>query len=137
MQPLHRLLKALAEHNRLRILNLLLEEPFCVCDLESLLGLPQSLLSRHLACLRNAGLVVDRRQGMRVQYSLASDQEVLNIIRSCLRQASPREHTYREDLRRLQDLRSSGCLSVVPEQQASAPIHNQQEMRNENQSLDV
>ncbi|MGQ9663215.1 MAG: ArsR/SmtB family transcription factor [Kiritimatiellia bacterium] len=111
MQPLHRLFKALAEPNRLRILNLLLEEPFCVCELESFLGLPQSLLSRHLAYLRSAGLVMDRRQGMRVQYSLASDQEVVEILISCLRQALLSEEIYREDRRRCEELRAACCSS--------------------------
>lgn len=124
MQPLHRLLKALAEHNRLRILNLLLEEPFCVCELESMLGLPQPLLSRHLAYMRSVGLVMDRRQGMRVQYSLASDQEVLNLLRSCLRQALLQEETYREDLRRLEESRAACCLPAAPEAPASASIDN-------------
>jgi len=119
MPPLHRLFKALAEPNRLRILNLLLEEPFCVCELESLLGLPQPLLSRHLAYLRSAGLVVDRRQGMRVQYSLASDLEVLEILKTCLRQALVREEIYREDRCRCQELRAACCSSDARESSIS------------------
>jgi ArsR family transcriptional regulator len=109
MQPLHRLFKALAEPNRLRILNLLLDEPFCVCEMEAILGLPQSLLSRHLAYLRSAGLVVDRRQGMRVQYSLASGQQVLETLKGCLRQALLCEETYREDRRQREHLRAACC----------------------------
>jgi ArsR family transcriptional regulator len=120
MQPLHRLFKALAEPNRLRILNLLLEEPFCVCELESFLGLPQSLLSRHLAYLRSAGVVVDRRQGMRVQYSLASDQEVLEMLKGCLRQALLCEEIYREDRRRCEELRTACCSSDARESSISA-----------------
>ncbi len=46
MDQLPKLLKAIAEPNRLRILNLLLEEPLCVCELEFLLGLSQPLLLR-------------------------------------------------------------------------------------------
>jgi ArsR family transcriptional regulator len=111
MQPLHRLFKALAEPNRLRILNLLLEEPFCVCELESILGLPQSLLSRHLAYLRSVGLVVDRRQGMRVQYSLASGSDVLETLKGCLGQALLCEETYREDRRRCEQMRAACCSS--------------------------
>lgn len=108
MTPLHRFFKALAEPNRLRILNLLLEQPYCVCELESLLGLPQSLLSRHLAYLRNADLVVDRRQGMRVQYSLASS-ELWPVFRPCLERALEREPVYQEDRRRSAEWRSGCC----------------------------
>lgn len=109
MQPLHRFFKALAEPNRLRILNLLMEQPYCVCELESLLQLPQSLLSRHLAYLRNAGLVVDRRQGMRVQYSLAQSEPVLTILRPCLERAFESEEVYREDRRRCLEASSACC----------------------------
>jgi ArsR family transcriptional regulator len=120
MTPLHRLFKALAEPNRLRILNLLLEEPLCVCELESILGLPQPLLSRHLAYLRSAGLVVDRRQGMRVQYSLASGQEVLELLKTCLRQALLSEEIYREDRRRWEQLHAACCSSAAREPSTSA-----------------
>lgn len=111
MQPLHRFFKALAEPNRLRILNMLLERPFCVCELESLLQLPQSLLSRHLAYLRNSGLVVDRRQGMRVQYSLAQSDMVMNLLRPCLERAFEQEEVYREDRRRVLESGSACCSS--------------------------
>ncbi len=56
-------LKALADPNRLRILNLLHERTLCVCDLESILKLNQSNLSRHLATLRHAGIVTVGKKG--------------------------------------------------------------------------
>jgi ArsR family transcriptional regulator len=130
MEPLHRLFKALAEPNRLRILNLLLAEPFCVCELESILGLPQSLLSRHLAYLRSVGLVVDRRQGMRVQYSLASGSNVLETLKGCLGQALLYEETYREDRRRREEFRVACCSSDARESSISAAgIRTQGEMQ--------
>ena len=70
MERLVQTFKALADPTRLRIVNLLLRAPGCVCELQVVLELPQSLISRHLAHLRNAGLVDDERQGMRVQYQL-------------------------------------------------------------------
>lgn len=111
MQPIHRIFKALGEPNRLRILNLLLEKPFCVCELESVLRLPQPLLSRHLAYLRSAGLVVDKRQGMRVQYSVASGLAQVEGLKSFLRQALLGEGVYREDCRRLAEKRAACCAS--------------------------
>mgnify|MGYP005840451511 CR=1 FL=1 len=115
MQPIHRIFKALGEPNRLRILNLLLEEPFCVCELETVLRLPQPLLSRHLAYLRSAGLVVDKRQGMRVQYSVASGLAEVEGLKSFLRQALLGEGVYREDCRRLAERRAACCASANPE----------------------
>lgn len=75
MKNAARLFKSLADETRLRILALLLaEEKLCVCDLMAALELPQSTVSRHLAQLKNAGWVDDRREGVWVYYSLlASD----------------------------------------------------------------
>lgn len=65
------LFKALADETRLRILALLLmEDELCVCDIIAALKLPQSTVSRHLAYLRKAGLVNDRRCGLWMYYSI-------------------------------------------------------------------
>ena len=64
------LFKALADETRLRILNLVAHRELCVCHLVEALGLGQSRVSRHLAHLRNAGLVSDRREGAWMYYSL-------------------------------------------------------------------
>lgn len=63
------LLKAVADPNRLRILSLLEQGPLCVCDLEAVLGLQQSNLSRHLAKLKQAGLVASQKRGLFIDYS--------------------------------------------------------------------
>jgi ArsR family transcriptional regulator, arsenate/arsenite/antimonite-responsive transcriptional repressor len=65
------LMKALADPNRLRILNLLHERTLCVCDLEAILDLNQSNLSRHLAKLRQAGLVKPQKKALFTYYSRA------------------------------------------------------------------
>jgi len=62
-------LKALADTNRLRILNLLHEETLCVCDLEAILELNQSNLSRHLSKLKQAGLVNAQKKALFTYYS--------------------------------------------------------------------
>jgi ArsR family transcriptional regulator len=67
--------KALADETRLRILALLSNGEMCVCDLMAILNLPQSTVSRHLAYLRNAGWVEDRRQGVWMYYRLFADNE--------------------------------------------------------------
>jgi ArsR family transcriptional regulator len=64
MEQLSAFFKALADPTRLRIMNLLLRSSFCVCEMERILGLPQPLLSRHLAHLRSCGLVESQREGM-------------------------------------------------------------------------
>ncbi len=64
--------KALADETRLRILNLLVRGELCVCDIMAVLDIGQSKASRHLAYLRNVGLVDDRRNGVWMHYSLAT-----------------------------------------------------------------
>jgi ArsR family transcriptional regulator len=54
-------LKALADETRLRIFILLTRQEMCVCEIEDMLNLSQSLVSNHLAVLRQAGLVKARR----------------------------------------------------------------------------
>lgn len=70
MKTTARIFKALSDETRLRILALLAGGELCVCDLMTTLELPQSTVSRHLAFLRNAGLVEDRRQGVWMFYRL-------------------------------------------------------------------
>lgn len=70
MKQTAQLFKALSDETRLRILALLTAGELCVCDLMAVLELPQSTVSRHLAYLRNASLVEDRRQGVWMYYRL-------------------------------------------------------------------
>lgn len=67
-----RMFMAFADETRLRILHLLTRGELCVCDLHDTLKLPQSRVSRHLAYLRDAGLVQVRRNGLWKHYSLAT-----------------------------------------------------------------
>jgi DNA-binding transcriptional ArsR family regulator len=57
-------LQALADANRLRILDLLMQGDSCNCELKEQLGLPPNLLSHHLRALRLAGLVRSRRDAV-------------------------------------------------------------------------
>jgi DNA-binding transcriptional ArsR family regulator len=60
-EDLGALLRALADDTRLRIFALLTKAELCVCEIEDILDLSQSLVSNHLAVLRRAGLVEGRR----------------------------------------------------------------------------
>lgn len=65
------LFKCLSEPVRLRILFLLLDKgELCVCDIVDTLGLSQSVVSRHLAYLRNNGLLSTRREGVWIYYQV-------------------------------------------------------------------
>lgn len=62
--------KAIGEDNRLNILTLLASGEKCVCKIYEKLCLPQNLVSHHLGILRNAGLIISRKDGKWVYYSL-------------------------------------------------------------------
>jgi ArsR family transcriptional regulator len=62
--------QALGDTTRLRLLNLMGEQEVCVCYLVEILGAPQPKISRHLAYLRNAGVVSARREGKWMHYRI-------------------------------------------------------------------
>ena len=72
-------LRSLASRHRLMILCSLLEGELAVGELVRRLGLTQSNLSRHLATLRQEGLVATRREGTVIHYRIASER-VLPIL---------------------------------------------------------
>ena len=85
-ESLAALFKTLSEPVRLRIVYLLLESgELCVCDLVDTLKLSQSVVSRHLAYLRNNKLVSTRRDGVWVYYSIVSGccEPLFEHIRQC------------------------------------------------------
>ncbi len=67
-------LKALADDSRLRMLHLILRnKEMCTSDLEQVLDFTQTKTSRHLAYLRNAGLITPRKLDQWVYYSLKEE----------------------------------------------------------------
>ena len=94
MTPLQ-LCKCLADDTRLRIVTLLsLYEELCVCDLVSVLSLPQPTVSRHLAQLRDCRLLSVRRDAQWSYYRLDAELpdwagEVIQALSAPLMKASP------------------------------------------------
>jgi ArsR family transcriptional regulator len=81
------ILAALAEPTRLAAIRLLWDgREHCVCELMRELGASQSRMSRHMAVLKQAGLVVDRRDAQWVRYRRAPDlsREVVAVIDAAL-----------------------------------------------------
>jgi ubiquinone/menaquinone biosynthesis C-methylase UbiE len=80
-------LRVLGDINRLRMLLLLSREELSVAELQEILGLGQSSISTHLAQLKHAGLVEDRRTGKNIWYQSKADGEVLPGLLETLQQA--------------------------------------------------
>lgn len=87
--------QALAEETRFRIVQILNGGEQCVCELqEALGGAAQSRLSFHLKKLREAGVVIDRREGRWVYYRL--DPEALEGMREFLGEVKPEAPAWRD-----------------------------------------
>ena len=117
MQSWVRFNAALADENRLRLLNLMRGGEICVCQLQGVLQTNQPKISRHLAYLRKAGLVEARHDGKWTHYRLrklsAGLAGILEQTLDCL-QDQPQ---IMDDLRRLKLIgcnpaRSGGSAAV-------------------------
>jgi ArsR family transcriptional regulator len=77
---------ALADTTRLRLLNLMAGREVCVCHFVEILGQSQPKISRHLAYLRQAGLVAARREGKWMHYSICvpADAAAASILSATL-----------------------------------------------------
>jgi ArsR family transcriptional regulator, arsenate/arsenite/antimonite-responsive transcriptional repressor len=108
---LEEIFRALADSTRLRIVSLLRDGALCVGDLVSVLDLAQPMVSRHLAYLRKAGLVVDERRGQWSFYSLSPETAPLHgHVVACIEAASVLAEATRRDARSLRRLeRKGGC----------------------------
>lgn len=97
---------ALANDIRLRCLMLMqLEGELCVCELTHALDLSQPMISRHLALLRDAGLVQTRREGQWMHYRIHPQldgwiKKVLKETAKAIEEVSP----YADDLYALQEM---------------------------------
>ena len=103
------MLKALADENRIRILNLLRNDELCVCDIEAVLGIKQSNASRHLNRLKIAGIIVSEKKSPWVYYRLKDEIFVKFpflslIINDEVRKAS----ICKEDLELMEKIKASG-----------------------------
>ncbi len=110
MQEILSVLQGLSDENRLRIINLLLAaDELCVCDIERVLEIPQTRVSRHLNILRSAGMVSARRQDQWMHYRLASDLPFQQGLFDHLRSALDGIAELREDLDRLRGSTALAC----------------------------
>ena len=100
--------QCLCDRTRLRILNLLLRGPLCVCHFQQILREPQVKISKHLGYLKRNGLVQAERCANMMIYRLPgkrSSQLKANL--GCLQDCSREEPVFREDEARLAQVRAN------------------------------
>lgn len=108
MRDLELALKAAADPTRTRILKLLEGGGLCVCQVQAVLGLAPSTVSKHLSTLKLAGLVEDQRDGKWIEYRVSDDSRnpharpVLDLLRGPL----DRDPQVLADRRRLREIKA-------------------------------
>ena len=75
MKAFIKVMKALSDPNRVKIVKLLQYKMLCVCELQGALGISQPTVSKHLKVLEEAGLVSFKKDGLWVDYHLADGRE--------------------------------------------------------------
>ncbi|MGD2252902.1 MAG: metalloregulator ArsR/SmtB family transcription factor [Anaerolineales bacterium] len=113
-------LKAMGHPVRLRILEAIsFEGEACVCHLEHHLGERQAYISQQLARMRGAGLVLDRREGLNIYYSL-SDDAVATLLQEVKKAA---------DAMSVSEERPRAAYAPIPDRSATCPCPRCQEKR--------
>ena len=75
MRSFLKVMKALSDPNRIKIIKLLQQKMMCVCELQGALRIAQPTVSKHLKILEDAGLVDFQKDGLWVNYFLADGRE--------------------------------------------------------------
>jgi ArsR family transcriptional regulator, arsenate/arsenite/antimonite-responsive transcriptional repressor len=94
MREYARIFKAISDETRLLIMALIFRHgEVCVCEVEQILGITQSKASRHLRYLRDAGVLLDRREGVTIYYGVPAVQPpevsaILMVLRGLLSSTS-------------------------------------------------
>jgi ArsR family transcriptional regulator len=74
MEAFVRVMKALSDPNRIKIVKILQQKKLCVCEIQAALQVAQPTVSKHLKILENAGLVEFQKDGLWVNYHLTDGQ---------------------------------------------------------------
>lgn len=112
-----KILKALGEPTRLKILKLLSVRPMYVCELESVLNMSQPRISQHLRTMKEAGLVTEKKEAQRVFYSLQIDyiDENFSSLISYFHTDLIEFPDLKEECLRLQQLENDADISLCKE----------------------
>lgn len=104
MEELAKLLKAIADKNRLRILHLLQARKMCVCELAFILGITQPSVSKHLKKLSEAGIIRSEQDHFWTNYCLRDSNETASAILSCLRKRLINDPILEKDLGKMKKI---------------------------------
>ena len=114
LQDLDELFRGFADPTRIRLLSVLAAGELCVCDLVEILDLAQPTVSRHLAYLRQVGLVEVTRESRFAHYRLAEPKHsvhktLLQCIRTCFTGIRSLDKEREQAVRRIRERESDPC----------------------------
>ena len=75
MKSFIKVMKALSDSSRVKIMKMLQNRVMCVCEIQAALNFAQSTTSKHLQILENAGLITSAKDGLWVNYRIANGNE--------------------------------------------------------------
>jgi ArsR family transcriptional regulator len=120
------------DRTRLRILHLLTRSPLCVCHFQTILREPQVKISKHLAYLRDRGMVEVKRDKNWMIYSLPGKQpSELKANLQCLQDCAQSDRVFARDVSNLAALQENCCepssvfqkADSVNDAKAKRPVH--------------
>jgi ArsR family transcriptional regulator, arsenate/arsenite/antimonite-responsive transcriptional repressor len=116
--------KALGDPTRTRILKLLEGGGLCVCQVQAVLGLAPSTVSKHLTLLKVAGLVEDRRDGKWIEYALATGSRNPHAaaVIALLDGALDRDPAVLADRKRLREIKAIPLVQLCSLPAARVPM---------------
>lgn len=106
-----KVLHALADKSRLRILNLMYDRELCVCDIIHVLGIKQSNASRHLTVLKNSGIIRSRKSAQWNHHYLVKE-ELPDYLNSLIINVLREQKLYRDDLKKLKSIGKDLCKTA-------------------------
>ncbi len=106
MRELIKVLKAVSDKNRMRILKMLGQKKMCVCEMAAVLGIAQPSVSKHLSILKDAGLIEDERNLQWIDYSLCKEKinKYAPVLQSNIRNWLNSDPIIKQDLKKMKTL---------------------------------
>ena len=141
MRDLELALKAAGDPTRTRILKLLAGGGLCVCQVQAVLGLAPSTVSKHLAILKTARLVDGQRDGKWIEYALITEEHnpYAKAVLAMLRGPLDRDPIVVADRKRLREVKSvplDELCSITPMRFATPAVSSRhRRVRNERQHV--
>jgi len=111
LKQLTRLFRALSDNTRLRLISLLHVRSLSVSELQEVLGVPQSVVSRQLSILHSVKLVKWRRHGLRIRYSLSRAPLLNYPVSAFLKEVHPFFSELQADARKLEEFKGDSSAA--------------------------